>query len=219
MRFAAMLFGGVVCALGALAIRAEHTHRYEPAMQAPESRNKLPQVFLWAWERPEDLRFVGAEGGVGVAFLAETIEIGAEGSGKGDLGVVMRPRRQPLRVDETTPLMAVVRIETANDAWHRPHLLGTKMKVSGGTKVAGGSDQATDAGEAFVYSAAQRAVVVEMIAAAANLRRVRAVQIDFDAVKSEQPFYAALLGDVRHRLPREMPLSITSLASWCIGNA
>lgn len=62
-----------------------------------------PPVVLWAWERPEDLRFLqGHE--VGVAFLASTLRVR-------DTGVVEVPRRQPLRVPEETELTAVVRIE------------------------------------------------------------------------------------------------------------
>ena len=62
-----------------------------------------PALVLWAWERPEDLRGLGAS--AGVAFLAETMTI--------DGAIVRRgPRRQPLFVDSSTPLIAVTRIET-----------------------------------------------------------------------------------------------------------
>jgi hypothetical protein len=43
-----------------------------------------------------------------------------------------------------------------------------------------------------------------------------AIQIDFDATRSQRPFYRDLLDDLRNRLPSSMPLSITALASWCI---
>jgi hypothetical protein len=43
-----------------------------------------------------------------------------------------------------------------------------------------------------------------------------AIQIDFDATRSQRAFYRDLLTDLRNRLPRSMPLSITALASWCI---
>lgn len=42
------------------------------------------------------------------------------------------------------------------------------------------------------------------------------VQIDFDALASERDFYRGLLNDVRKRLPADVPLSMTALASWCI---
>ena len=53
------------------------------------------------------------------------------------------------------------------------------------------------------------------IVAAARLPQVAALQIDFDALASERPFYVALLREVRVELPPAMPLSITALASWC----
>jgi hypothetical protein len=44
---------------------------------------------------------------------------------------------------------------------------------------------------------------------------IAALQIDFDARRSQRSFYARLLRDVRRRLPPQLPLSITALASWC----
>jgi len=44
---------------------------------------------------------------------------------------------------------------------------------------------------------------------------IAALQIDFDAHRSQRSFYARLLRDIRRRLPPHLPLSITALASWC----
>ena len=44
---------------------------------------------------------------------------------------------------------------------------------------------------------------------------IAALQIDFDARQSQRAFYTALLRDLRRRMPRSLPLSITALASWC----
>ncbi|HEV2836921.1 MAG TPA: hypothetical protein VGW58_16500 [Pyrinomonadaceae bacterium] len=63
-----------------------------------------PRVFLWAWERPEDLRFIDPQT-TGVAFLAKTLYL------RGN-NVVVRPRLQPLQLAPGTKLVAVVRIET-----------------------------------------------------------------------------------------------------------
>ena len=60
----------------------------------------------------------------------------------------------------------------------------------------------------------ERSVVA--IAEMARLDDVRAVQIDFDAVRSERDFYRDLLGSLRQTLGRTTPISITALASWCI---
>lgn len=63
----------------------------------------IPRTIIWAWERPEDLRFIDPHR-TGVAYLAKTLTIG-----KGRMTV--RPRLQPLILRPGTPLIAVVRIE------------------------------------------------------------------------------------------------------------
>jgi hypothetical protein len=45
--------------------------------------------------------------------------------------------------------------------------------------------------------------------------RFSALQVDFDARRSERRFYAALLSELRQKMPPDLPLSITALASWC----
>ncbi len=135
----------------------------------------LPRVFLWAWERPEDLRWIDTRS-VGVAFLARTVCPREE-------GVSVSPRRQPMLAPPDTVLMAVVRVE------------------SGGRAAKADAERTGKA-----------------IAEAALIPRVRALQIDFDAVESERPFYRALLREVRRSIPPGMPLSMTALASWCEGD-
>jgi hypothetical protein len=44
---------------------------------------------------------------------------------------------------------------------------------------------------------------------------LRAFQVDFDATRSQRPFYAAVLTSLRVQMPTQMPLSITALVSWC----
>ena len=39
--------------------------------------DRFPRMFVWAWERPEDLRDLDRE--IGVAFLAQTISITGDG--------------------------------------------------------------------------------------------------------------------------------------------
>jgi hypothetical protein len=62
----------------------------------------MPHLMLWAWEMPEDLRFLKSPD-VGVAFLAGSLYL-AEAPH-------LLPRLQPLRVGREIPLTAVVRIE------------------------------------------------------------------------------------------------------------
>lgn len=58
-----------------------------------------------------------------------------------------------------------------------------------------------------------------LIVATTRLPNVRAVQIDFDVAVSQRDFYRRLLLRVRELLPPEFPLSMTALASWCLGDA
>lgn len=52
----------------------------------------------------------------------------------------------------------------------------------------------------------------------AGLPRVKAIEIDFDARLSERAWYAELVRGVRQGLGTRMPLTITALASWCLGD-
>jgi hypothetical protein len=56
------------------------------------------------------------------------------------------------------------------------------------------------------------------IAQLARLPHVAAVQVDFDATRSERNFYRNLLLALRRELPDSTGLLITALASWCRGD-
>ena len=130
----------------------------------------FPRVFVWAWERPEDLQFIDPHS-TGIAFLARTVCL-CGGS------VSLRPRLQPMRYPPGAVLMAVVRVET-----HGP--LPPVDDAAG------------------------------QIAEAAAIPGVRALQIDFDALRSQREYYRSLLQRIRGRMPPGMPLSMTALTSWC----
>ncbi len=136
----------------------------------------LPKIIVWAWERPEDLRFLDARRH-GVGFLAGTIYLRSDDA-------ILRGRLQPLAVSEHTPLVAVVRIES--DRSNPPRL-----------------------------SPNQRLQAANEILSVASAR-LAGVQIDYDATVSERAFYTALLTEVRAKLPANLPLAITALASWCM---
>lgn len=70
----------------------------------PARLRAFPRRVLWAWESPQDLRFL--RHGEGVAFLAGELHLGP---GEAE----WRPRRNPLRIAPATPLMAVIRVEAA----------------------------------------------------------------------------------------------------------
>jgi hypothetical protein len=65
----------------------------------------MPPLVLWAWERPEDLRFIDPAT-TGVAYLAATVNLQLNGTTQYHF------RLQPLRVPVNASLTAVVRIES-----------------------------------------------------------------------------------------------------------
>lgn len=70
--------------------------------------------------------------------------------------------------------------------------------------------------EAPALSAEQQTRVANLIESAIEQYRLDAIQIDFDALESERPFYSGLLGQLRQLLPANKGISMTALASWCI---
>ncbi len=103
---------------------------------------------------------------------------------------VYKPRRQPLELAPETFLIAVTRIETSKDSAKRAAL----------------SDE-------------QRKKVAGFIKKTLELPNIKAIQIDFDVVVSERGFYRNLVNDLKKELPENFPLTITALASWCVGDA
>jgi len=67
----------------------------------------------------------------------------------------------------------------------------------------------------LVPSVNQRQQALAALLDSASVPGIAAFQVDFDATRSQRPFYAALLKDLRRQMPPGLPLSITALASWC----
>lgn len=63
--------------------------------------------------------------------------------------------------------------------------------------------------------APQSKKALELLLTSATRDGTAALQIDFDATRSERAFYRNLLLDLRRQMPAALPLSITALASWC----
>lgn len=103
--------------------------------------------------------------------------------------VVFRPRRNPLELPDNIYVIAVTRIEIFPDNSKRP-----------------------------IFSDEQRKKIVGLIKKTLELPNVKAIQTDFDVRLSERKFYRALIEDLRKELPENTPLTITSLASWCVGD-
>jgi hypothetical protein len=80
----------------------------------------FPSKILWAWERPEDLRFIDTKE-FGVAFLAQTLTMH-------DDEIIHQPRRQPLQIADGTYLIAVTRIESARNRDRAPALSAEQQK-------------------------------------------------------------------------------------------
>jgi hypothetical protein len=60
--------------------------------------------------------------------------------------------------------------------------------------------------------------VASEVSRAAALPGIRAMQVDFDARRSEREWYREMLTGLRESLPPSLPLDITALASWCQGD-
>ena len=148
----------------------------------PQLSGSMPNKIIWAWERPENLKFIDPNE-FGVAFLAQTIFLEKD-------QVSPKPRRQPLEVPPGTYLIAVTRIETAKGTFERP-----------------------------TFSAEMREKTVALIRSTLDLPDVKAVQIDFDATVSERGFYRSMMNALRKQTPEGVTLTMTSLASWCTGDA
>lgn len=139
------------------------------------SASLLP-LTLWAWERPERLRFLDSQH-VAVAFLAGTIIVQKEGD------IKVQPRLQPLELPPGIRLTAVIRIDAG---WIQSPRFEPISRM------------------------------VTAIQRLADWPEVTAVQIDFDATRSQRSFYRELLVRVRRNLPETWGLSITALVSWCL---
>ena len=102
--------------------------------------------------------------------------------------VEIKPRRQPLNVPPETKMIAVTRIETNKK------------------------------GEKVALSDLQRAEILRLLLATLELKNVSEIQLDFDVTVSEREFYRKLLQELRPKLPPNIVLSITALASWCVSD-
>jgi hypothetical protein len=103
--------------------------------------------------------------------------------------VIFSPRHQPLDVQPQTKLMAVTRIESQKQT-----------------------------GQPAALNDRQKQKAIWLIMRTTELRNVSAIQIDFDASSSEREFYRALLQELRAKLPDNIALSMTALASFCVGD-
>ncbi|HEY0007004.1 MAG TPA: hypothetical protein VGB17_19645 [Pyrinomonadaceae bacterium] len=98
----------------------------------------------------------------------------------------------------------------------RPRL--QPLEVPQGTKLIAVARLEADRLDQPRLTEAQITRAASEIAELAQLPRVLAVQVDFDARQTERDFYRRLLVELRGRLPDRVALSMTALASWCISD-
>jgi hypothetical protein len=103
--------------------------------------------------------------------------------------VLFNPRHQPLKVPPGVRLIAVTRIESQKIT-RQPTELSDEVRKK----------------------------LVERIRKTLELNNVSGIQVDFDVAATERNFYRRLLSDLRQELPDNVPLSMTALASFCVGD-
>lgn len=140
---------------------------------------QLPARMLWAWERPEDLRWLPAD--AGVAYVASNILL------RGDDALV-HPRTSPLLLPQGAALVPVLHVDAS---WRVPPTL----------------------------SAQQSARIVQELLRVAQRGNRNVVQLDFEVRRSQRPFLARTMAEIRRQLDPRIALSVTALASWCLDDA
>lgn len=102
--------------------------------------------------------------------------------------MLARPRLQPLIVNKGIDIIPVVRIECRSNL-----------------------DDETNASHII-------SKIVSQIRLLARPPNVHMIQVDFDARRDERAFYRKLLNELRARLPESTGISMTAIASWCLGD-
>ena len=93
---------------------------------------------------------------------------------------------------------------------HQPLKVGPETRLIAVTRI--------ESEKPNTLSVAQREKLVDLVLRTRELKNVSAIQIDFDATTSEREFYRSLLHELRRQLPDNIPLSMTALASFCVGD-
>ena len=76
-----------------------------------------------------------------------------------------------------------------------------------------------DPAQPFAGTDEQRNRLRDLVVAEALVaRRPPLIQLDFEARQSQRRFWTAAVQAIRERLPTEVRLSVTALASWCFGD-
>jgi hypothetical protein len=122
------------------------------APPAPQPR-AYRDLVVWAWERPEDLRFAGT--GVTVAILAGTVTLSGP-------DVLPKPRLQPARVQPAQRVAGVVHVEidrTRPLPWTAPQ----RAKAAAAVLALLSDPRFTEAQVDFEVKASQRTVLLDLV--------------------------------------------------------
>ncbi|CAN7154839.1 hypothetical protein LJR289_000117 [Pseudoduganella sp. LjRoot289] len=171
-RFLILLFACISCAVLRADVRAGDAVRH-PALA------QLPAHMLWAWERPEDMRWLPAD--VGVAYVASTVLLRGEEA-------LVHPRVAPLMLADGAATVPVLHVDAS---WRVPPALNGQ----------------------------QAARIVQELLRVAQRGSRNVVQLDFEVRRSQRPFLARTMAEIRRQLDPRIALSVTALASWCMDDA
>ena len=103
-----------------------------------------------------------------------------------------------------------------DDVTLRPRL--QPLRVPAGTVLVAVVRVENDPAMQPTLSSKQRVKAVEEITRLTAPLDPQGVQIDFDAIVSQRSFYRELLTSLRRAIPSTTQVSMTALASWCIGD-
>lgn len=174
---------------------------------AQAQRNALgvsPHVTIWAWERDEDLSFIDPSK-TDVAYFAGNIHV------RGSL-VSFRPRTQKLKLPKNTKTVPVFRIETIRSVSGNSSTSGTSGTSASEGGAAPGAVPDQKAAELVART------ITSEVQKLKKMHQAQMVQVDFDALEDERPFYKNLLKNLRQKLPVATKISITALASWLLAD-
>lgn len=148
----------------------------------------LPPLMLWAWERAEDLRFLQA-----AAERAPEPSLA--------LGVAVLRAHVLLRASQVVVQRRSSTLRLPPGAVALPVI---RIKA--------------DRAPRPFLDEAQRGELRRWLVAEAHAAGLGRLQIDYEAPASQRAFYRQLLTELRAELGAEFLLSVTALASWCLGD-
>lgn len=158
---------------------------------------------------------------IGVAVLSALIASPSDGATRSQSGRLIlwaweRPENLQYIDPQQVEVAALIQTINLSGARTTVHARQQPLKVPSGTILTAVTRIEVDPRQRASLNSDQ----VERCASAIQQSAAQSetVQIDFDARVSDRDFYRKLLARVREEMPAEKKLSITSLASWALGD-